>query len=81
MDQKRMACEQVCEEVQKLVEAIQSYDGSSGHAEKAWREDQQYLLRLLSEYPLDVHKLDEQLKEKVKEIVDGYINWSFNAYW
>jgi len=76
-----MPTEQVRNEFEELVKRIQSYDGSTGHLEKEWREDQQRLFCLLGKYPLDIYQLRDETKNNVKKIVDGYLIWSFNAYW
>ena len=76
-----LTSKQVKDEITRLMEVIQGYDGSSGYAETEWRKDQQDLIKLLSEYPFELHRLSDEVKAKIEAIVKGYLEWSFNAYW
>lgn len=76
-----MTSEQVKEKFERLVGVIQEYDGTSGRPEEEWRKDQQDLMRLLSQNPLELYHLSSEIKVKIEAIVKGYLEWSFNAYW
>ena len=80
MAKAKRSKQNVCETIRELVEAINGWNGSSGDAEKFWRENQQHLLQILAENPLELYPLDPKLKEDVKNIVSGYLDWSFNGY-
>ena len=81
MTQQKMTSQQVKDEIVRLVEAIHKFDGTSGRPEEEWRKDKQDLLRLLSEYPLDLYELSDDLKSQIKGIVEAYLDWSFGGWW
>ena len=81
MTQQKMTSQQVTDKIERLVEAIKKFDGTSGRPEEEWRKDKQELLRLLSEYPLELRTLPDDLKKKIEGIVLTYLDWSFNGYW
>lgn len=81
MAQQKMTSDEVVLEIEKTVQNIQKYDGSSGYLEEEWRKDQQELMRLLAENPLELYHLENELKTQIHAIVSAYLEWSFNAYW
>ena len=81
MAQNTINSDEVCLEIEKTVQSIQNYDGRSGYVEEEWRKDEQHLVYLMSQNPLIIHKLSNELKEQIKVIVSGYLDWGFNGYW
>ena len=81
MTQQKMTSQQVKDEIVRLVEAIHKFDGTSGRSEEEWRKDQQDLVRLLSEYPLDLYHLSDEFKSQLREMVQSYLDWSFGGWW
>ena len=73
--------QQVKDEIVRLVEAIHKFDGTSGRPEEEWRKDQQDLIRLLSQHPLDLHHLSDEFKSQLREMVQSYLDWSFGGWW